>query len=307
MLERGAGAPEAIPGRARIGETLTPSRPRRMPVHIASLHCFPVKSAAGLELEEAALSPTGIANDRRWMVVTPAGRFLTQRELPQLARIRPSLSATQLILRARGASDLAIALEQPGRCVRVEIWQAPCAGFDEGDPAAGWLTEVLGRDCRLVRFDPARRRLSTLAWTGEIEAENMFSDGFPLLVMARASLADLNARVGRALPQSRWRANLVLEGLGPYDEDRIDELSGPGVRLRLVKPCTRCRITTTDQDTGELDGEEPLRTLRRYRFEPRLGGVVFGQNAVIVEGTDAVLRRGQVLEVRWKAGTSASG
>jgi len=271
-----------------------------MSARIASLYYYPVKSAGGLELEEAQLTRSGISNDRRWMVVAPGGRFITQRELPQLALLRPALSATELVLQAPGTGPLRIALEQRGTRVPVEIWKDRCPGLDEGDAAARWLEAVLGRECRLVRFDPQHRRLSAHAWTGELDAENLFSDGFPLLVIGRESLADLNSRLKRVLPMSRFRPNIVLEGIGPYDEDRIDELHGEGLRLKLVKPCTRCRITTTDQETAELDGQEPLRTLKSYRFDAQLHGVVFGQNTVIVEGTRCVLRRGQTLEVRWK-------
>jgi MOSC domain-containing protein len=271
-----------------------------MSARIASLHYYPLKSAGGLELEEAELTRRGISNDRRWMVVTPEGRFLTQREVPQLALVRPHLTASELVLRSPRRCELRVGLERCGVRMAVQIWKDRCPGLDEGDAAAEWLGAELARECRLVRFDPQHRRLSAHAWTGELDAENLFSDGFPLLVIGRESLADLNSRLGSALPMNRFRPNIVLEGIGPYDEDRIDELRGEGLCLRLVKPCTRCRITTTDQDTARLDGKEPLHTLKSYRFDAQLHGVVFGQNAVIVAGANTALRRGQTLEVRWK-------
>ena len=278
-----------------------------MTARIAALHYYPLKSAGGLELERARVTPAGIANDRRWMATTPEGRFLTQRELPRLALVRPDLTSTELVLRAPTGAELRVPLEQGVvRRVAVEIWKNRCPGLDEGDEAARGLEALLERPCRLVRFDPQHRRLSSHAWTGDVDAENRFSDGFPLLVIGRASLDDLNARLGRTLPMSRFRPNIVLEGIEPYDEDRIEELVGEGLRLRLVKGCTRCRITTTDQDTAALDGEEPLRTLKGYRFDPHLRGVVFGQNAVVLEGTDAELRRGQTIEVCWRARARAS-
>lgn len=271
-----------------------------MNARVASLHCYPLKSAGGLELERAQLTRTGIASDRRWMAVTPAGRFLTQRELPRLALVSAELAQGQLILRGPVRDELRVPLGAQRERVAVEIWKDRCPGLDEGDAAARWLEAALGRACRLVRFDPDHRRLSSPRWAGTLDAEIQFSDGFPLLVIGDASFEDLNARLVRRLPLNRFRPNIVLEGIGPYEEDRIDELVGEGVRLKLVKPCTRCRITTTDQDTAELDGEEPLKTLRSYRFDSRLRGVIFGQNAVIVEGENAVLERGQLLEVRWK-------
>jgi hypothetical protein len=267
---------------------------------IASLHCYPLKSARGVDLAEAQLTPAGIAHDRRWMVVTLEGRFITQRELPRLALLRPLLADGELTLLGPAAEPLHLPLEQPHRRVPVQIWKDECPGLDEGDAAAHWLQQLLQRDCRLVRFDPQHRRLSSRSWTGSLEAENRFSDGFPLLVIGRASLADLNSRLDKPLPMNRFRPNIVLDGLGPYEEDQIDELFCDELRLRIVKPCARCRITTTDQDTGEHDGEEPLRTLKGYRFDQALHGVSFGQNTVIVEGLNARLRCGQALQVRWR-------
>jgi uncharacterized protein len=267
---------------------------------IAALHCYPVKSAAGLELEQALLTPAGFEDDRRWMLVTTAGRFITQREVPRLALLKPQLTPGALLLTAPQLPQISIALARHGQRRTVSVWQDQCEAFDEGDEVAAWLHAFLGMSCRLARFDPAQRRLSDRAWTGEFEAENRFSDGFPILALNAASLADLNGRLAAPLPMNRFRPNIVLEGLLPYDEDLIDELCGPGVRLKLVKACTRCRITATNQDSGEFEGDEPLRTLRAYRYDARLHGVCFGQNAIVVEGDAATLRRGELLAIRWR-------
>jgi uncharacterized protein YcbX len=268
---------------------------------IASLHYYPLKSARAVELERALLSGAGFQDDRRWMLVTHAGRFITQRELPRLALLSPRLSPGTLLLRAPQRPQISIPLSRHGERRGVTLWEHPCEAFDEGDEVAAWLYAFLGRECRLVRFDPTHRRLSERAWTGEFEAENRFSDGFPILALNAASLTDLNSRLASPLPVNRFRPNIVLAGLAPYDEDRIDELCGDGVRLKLVKPCTRCRITVTNQDTGEVEGDEPLRTLRSYRYNALLHGVCFGQNAIVIEGAGATLTRGQSLEIRWRA------
>jgi uncharacterized protein len=267
---------------------------------IAALHHYPLKSARGIELEHALLTIAGFEDDRRWMLVTGAGRFLTQRELPRLALLEPRLSPTALLLTAPQRPQISIPLSRQGQRRSVIVWRDQCEAFDEGDEVAAWLQAFLGRDCRLVRFDPAHRRLSAREWTGEFEADVRFSDGFPILAVNAASLTELNSRLAVRLPVNRFRPNIVLEGLQPYDEDRIDELCGDGVRLRLVKACTRCQITVTNQDSGEVEGEEPLRTLRQYRYDPGLHGVCFGQNAIVVEGAGATLRRGQTLDIRWR-------
>jgi hypothetical protein len=270
-----------------------------MSIRIAQLWCYPLKSAAGVAVDQVLLSPTGLSGDRAWMVTTPAGRFLTQREVPRLALIRPAFSADTLLLQALAYPQLQVPV-QDGRRVEVTVWKDTCVGIDAGDEAAAWLGEVLQCACRLVRFDPVQRRLSSRQWTGSIEAENRFSDGFPLLVISEASLQDLNSRLQRPLPMNRFRPNIVLSGTRPYDEDRIEELSDGPLHLKLVKPCTRCKITTTNQETAEVEGDEPLRTLKSYRFDPALKGVLFGQNAVIVAGVGSLLRRGQSLQARWK-------
>jgi uncharacterized protein len=271
---------------------------------IAALHYYPVKSARGIDLERALLTRAGFEDDRRWMLITPAGRFITQREVPRLALIAPRLLPDALVLEAPPLPPISIPLSRRGPRRAVTVWRDHCEAFDEGDEVAGWLQRFLDRDCRLVRFDPAHRRLSERVWTGAYEAETRFADGFPILALNAASLMELNGRLAAPLPMNRFRPNIVLEGLAPYDEDRIDELSGDGVRLKLVKPCTRCRITVTNQDTGEVEGEEPLSTLRSYRYDADLRGVCFGQNAIVVEGVGATLVAGQALQVRWKPGTS---
>jgi uncharacterized protein len=256
-----------------VSAALTPSTAR-----IAALYVYPVKSARGIALQDAALTRAGLSQDRRWMLVGQSGRCLTQRELPRLA----------LLLARQGE-----------RC-SVSVWGHECEAFDEGPAVADWLRQLLDHDCRLVRFDPAHRRLSAREWTGSFEAENQFSDKFPILAVSTASLADLNTRLAEPLPMNRFRPNIVLEGLNAFDEDHIDELSDGAIRLKPVKACTRCKITTTNQDTGSVEGDEPLRTLNTYRYDAALHGVCFGQNLIVVSGAGARLQRGQTLQLHWK-------
>ncbi|MFI4865780.1 MAG: MOSC N-terminal beta barrel domain-containing protein [Steroidobacterales bacterium] len=151
---------------------------------IAALHYYPVKSAAGVELEQAPLTRAGFADDRRWMLVTDAGRFITQREVPRLALLKPQVTPGALLLAAPQLLQISIALSRQGPRRAVSVWQDRCEAFDEGDEAAAWLYAFLGLACRLVRFDPAQRRLSERAWTGQFEAENRFSDAFPILTLS---------------------------------------------------------------------------------------------------------------------------
>lgn len=262
-------------------------------ITLAELYVYPVKSCRGVALERALLTAAGFAHDREWMIVTPEGRFLTQRELPRLALVVPHLEPGALTLTAPGVPDLAVSLAASGAVREVVVWRDRCRARDEGDAAARWLQDFLGRAARLVRFDPAQPRFSDPQWTGATRAVTRFSDGYALLAISRASLDDLNARLPAPLPVDRFRPNVVLQGVPPYGEDGLRDLAiGNDVRLRVVKPCTRCVITTTSQVTGQLDGDEPLRTLKTYRWNESLRGVAFGQNVIVLAGAGTVLERG---------------
>lgn len=267
---------------------------------ITELNIYPVKSCRGIALSHAMLQPAGLEHDREWMIVRPDGRFVTQREQPRLASIVPAFEGAFLVLRAPEGRELRLPLQQEGAAVRVQCWRDVCSARDAGDAAASWLSRHVGESVRLVRFESTQRRLSSLDWTGGVEAENRFSDGFPVLLISEGSLADLNSRLGQPLPMNRFRPNLVVSGLLPYQEDTIDELVAGEVTLRAVKPCTRCIITTTDQNSGEVTGPEPIRTLKTYRLSRNPPGVLFGQNLIVVSGTGCELRTGMEFAVRFK-------
>jgi len=269
-------------------------------VSVQSLHAYPIKSCAGIELREALLIETGFEFDRTWMLVDDAGDFVSQRELPRMALIRPTLRLSDLVLRAPGMLALHIALDTVEAATTVRVWEQPVRAYDMGPLAARWFSDFLGREVRLVRFDPEQRRLSERRWTGALEAENAFQDGFPLLVASTASLAELNRRLVAAgappATMARFRPNLVLDGLEAHGEDGLDAIAftaddGP-IRLRLVKPCARCAIPDVDPATGE-PGHTVGDALAGYRADPRHGGkITFGMNAVIVAGFERKLRVG---------------
>ena len=248
---------------------------------IASLHVYPVKGARGLDLEAATAATTGLAvagvADREWMVVDAQGRFVSQRECPALALVVPGVDDDVLTL--SDARD-------------VTVWRSEVRGFDEGDHVAYWLSQRLSMPVRLVRFDRSKPRPSNPDYVGDSGAHTFFADGYPVLVIGASSLADLNARLGEkgetALPMNRFRPNVVVEGLDAYEEDHLDTLTIGEVVLRMVKPCVRCQVTTTDQETGVV-GREPLPTLATYRHAERFGGVKFGMNAIVAAGAGGTI------------------
>jgi uncharacterized protein len=269
-------------------------------VRLQSLHVYPVKSCGTVTVDEVLLVETGLEFDRAWMVVDEHGSFVSQRELPRMALVQPTLRALDLVLRAPGMLALHIALDTVHGPVRVTLRDDALQAFDMGDLAAQWFSDFLGRRLRMARFDPAQRRLSNARWTGTIEAENAFSDGYPMLVASSASLAELNARLQESgaapVTMQRFRPNLVLDGLQAHDEDHLDDIvfdTDEGlVHLKLVKPCSRCSIPDVDPATG-VPGHAVGDALAAYRSDPRLdGAITFAMNAVIVQGIGRALRRG---------------
>ncbi|GHE20186.1 MOSC domain-containing protein [Halomonas urumqiensis] len=274
-------------------------------MHISQLFIYPVKSLGGIALDEATLFDEGLANDRQWMVVDDIGRFVTQRQLPAMARVTVRLTADALVLEHPQAAPLAVPLS-PGNQPRlpVYVWHDQCQALDEGVEAARWLGDVLGdwrgSGLRLVRFDEAqpRRVEPDFLQPGE-QANTAFSDGYPFLVASQGSLDAVNrglmARGLAALPMNRFRPNLVVSDIEPFAEDGWEALaSADGAwRMGLRKLCQRCKITTVDQHSGKIDHPgEPLKTL--MSLKPRLGlkGAFFGHNAILLDGKGQRLRVG---------------
>jgi len=281
---------------------------------IARLFVYPVKSCAGVELNEMLLTETGLEFDRAWMVVDAQGEFVTQRQLPRMALIKPQMKHMEVVLRAPGMLALHLAFDRVEKPVRVRVWKDEVAAYDMGDIAAQWFSDFLSepgrpQTLRLVRFDPEHKRLSSLQWTGGTEALNQFADGYPLLVASEGSLAELNERLAAAghdaVGIERFRPNIVLGGIEAHDEDRVDALhvtTGEGeAELRPVKPCTRCPIPDIDPATA-VSSPEVGNVLRTYRSDARVdGSITFGMNCIVVQGVEHLLKVGQAVGANYRS------
>lgn len=273
-----------------------------MKATIRALNLYPIKGCRGVALRAARLAATGLEHeeigDREWVVVDEHGEFLSQRELPRMALIETRLTGTSMLLKAPGMLQLEVPYESEGEVVRVRVWDDTVSAVTQGEIADAWFTSFLGRPARLVRFDPEGRRLSNHRYTGKFDAPYKFADAFALLVTGQASLDDFNARLARqghaAIAMERFRPNIVLDGLPAFDEDYVKSLRVDGATLRVVKPCARCTVPGVDPATGEASNVVPdlLATYRR-----RENGVMFGVNAIVVEGAGAWLAVGDEVEV----------
>ncbi len=282
---------------------------------VGRLFVYPVKSCGGVEVTEALLTPTGLAFDRAWMVVDGGGEFITQRELPRMALVHPTLRRYDMVLRAPGMLALHVALDEVEQPVTVRVWKDEVAAYDMGPVAGAWFTDFLAQDfpggraaflqrhgaLRLVRFDPDFQRICNPRWTGDTVASTQFADGFPVLVCSAAAMdalnADLAARGLAPVGIERFRPNLVLDGVEGHDEDHLRTLTlGPGEEnatvLRLVKPCVRCSIPDVDPATA-VSAPHVTGYLLRERRDPRMdGGLTWGMNAIVSGGRERVLKVG---------------
>ncbi len=244
-----------------------------MPVTLAELYVYPVKSCGGFRAGSWDVDELGLRMDRRWMVVNERGHFHTQRTRPRLAQVRTALSGQTLTLEAPGMESIAVA-PGGGDTLAVGIWDDVCVAEQCESHASEWMSDLLGERALLVFMPDATRRL-TRRRREESLGRIGFQDAYPFLLLGASSLDDLNTRLETPLPMNRFRPNLVLGGSAAYAEDTWHGCRIGEIDLVVTKPCARCKIPTIDQETGEA-GKEPLRTLAHYR---RVGDdVTFGVN-----------------------------
>jgi uncharacterized protein YcbX len=244
---------------------------------LTALNVYPIKSAGGISAGSWPVDDFGLRHDRRWMVVDQEGEAVTQREHPRMALTRTAIEGDRLRVSAPGRAPLDLPLEPAGAVTTMAtVWGDACASHWMGARAAGWFSDLLGFPCSLVYMPGETRRPADPAFAPP-GVRVSYVDAFPFLLLSEESLADLNTRLPDPVPMNRFRPNLVIAGGGPYAEDGLRAFRLGPLELEAVKPCARCVLTTTDQETG-FRGPEPLRTLARYRKAN--GKVLFGQNVV---------------------------
>lgn len=254
------------------------------------IYLYPIKSLGGVSVAEAVLDSRGLRYDRRYMLVTPTGQFITQRTHHQMALIDVDMdeAANQLRVWHRNAPDDVLTLflvPEPTveQILPVNIWDSEGVSAQPiSQEADAWFSRVLNTDCRLVYMPDTSRRTIT---SSHVRPDNIteevvsFADGFPILVATQSSLNELNRRADAHLSMLRFRPNLVAEGLcWPHDEDTWGTFAIGNATLYGVKPCVRCVLTTIDPATGET-GKEPLKTLATYRSQANK--IIFGENVMV--------------------------
>ncbi|MDK8465318.1 MOSC N-terminal beta barrel domain-containing protein [Marinobacter sp. SS13-12] len=245
-----------------------------MQVH--SLYVYPVKSLAGIQVSSFRMDDFGPVCDRRWMIVDADRQFVTQRSNPELARIGTRLEEGRVMVDIPGEGEFSLVAGSE-EC-HVRVWRDWTKAVYGGNEASDALSRYCGETFRFVFMpDETFRRVDASRVTEYRRVS--FADGFPLLITNLASLEELNSRLQTAVEMRRFRPNIVVEGAAPWEEDEWKALSVNNIVFSLVKPCSRCVMTTVDPDRGvKAPDLQPLRELGTYRRTA--DGVIFGMNAV---------------------------
>lgn len=260
---------------------------------ISDLIIYPVKSLGGISLNTATVTDRGLEHDRRWMLINTQNRFLSQRELPQMALLKTSITADGIsVIYAKNNHSYLIPFQPlTNNYIAVTIWDDTCTAQLVSPEADVWFSNILGIDCRLVYMPDDTHRPVDPKYAPEDKVTS-FSDAYPFLLIGEASLNDLSQRAGEPIPMDRFRPNLVFTGGEAYAEDTLAHFTINSIHFYGVKLCARCPVPGIDQATA-ISGKQPLKTMAGYRRRNK--NVWFGQN--LIHTGDGVLKVGDNIEV----------
>ncbi|MEM9159178.1 MAG: MOSC N-terminal beta barrel domain-containing protein [Verrucomicrobiota bacterium] len=243
---------------------------------VAHLFRYPIKSSKLQEVNSLDFDVYGPTGDRRWLITTnDHSDIITQRKYPKLSSLEVEIiSRNSIRLRAPEKGDFTLQQSNENPLVKTHVWKNYFQAKDAGDEIAAWLSEFLGVSVRLVGLDPGFDR----PVKNHPEDQVAFADGYPILIISKASLEDLNQKLDTPVSIKRFRPNIVIENCQAFEEDEWKRIRIGDITLKASGQCSRCIMTTVDPEKSAFDGPEPLKTLSGYRRVDK--GVVFGQNYV---------------------------
>lgn len=268
---------------------------------LSEINVYPIKSLGGISLDEAAVEKEGLEFDRRMMLVDADGKFISQREFPQMATLKTALEKDGITVEAKTGEKIFVPFAgELGEKTRVSVWASKSIKAESFDEKINqFFSDILSVNCRLVRMtDETKRIVSPFYAVRKYKDTVSFADGYPVLLIGESSLADLNSRLENPVPMNRFRPNLVIKNAEAFAEDGWKKIQIGETVFHIVKPCARCVMTAINQETGKSEGKEPLKTLAAYRLVKRGGEskINFGQN-LIPENGGAKIKIGDQVEI----------
>lgn len=263
---------------------------------LKNIYIYPVKSLAGIELNESKMEVHGLEFDRRWILIDNHGKFVTQRNDAKLTQIKTAIRDGFLILETKGQMDLQIPLLQKNTTAEmVKIWGDLSQGIDEGNDAAKWFKSALGIDCKLFKMAPDAIRKSSIPFRKDTKKVS-FADSQPILITNKSSLEELNSRLDSPISMSRFRTNFVVKAPSAFEEDNWSFFTVGSTKFKVMKACGRCNVINIDQLTGAVSElKEPFQTLSTYRFFNK--NVNFGMRCKLAGEESTMIRVGDEVGV----------
>ncbi|QQS36230.1 MAG: MOSC domain-containing protein [Ignavibacteriales bacterium] len=253
---------------------------------LTEINIFPVKSLSGYSVNEGVVEKRGLKHDRRWLLINEQSDFMTQRDYPQMTLLKAVVEENYLVLSKKNDPSDNFRIKADNfspEIINVPIWNDRCDAHLVSKQVDEWLSDHLNTNCRIVYMPDTTSREVDKRYAHNNEIVS-FADGYPFMIIGQSSLDDLNSRMETVLPMNRFRTNFVFTGGEPFEEDRLGKFRMGELIFHAVKPCERCVIPTTDQETAER-AHEPLKTLATFRKQD--GKVMFGQN-LLCESTGVV-------------------
>ena len=245
---------------------------------LSEIYIYPVKSLGGISVDTAIAEERGLQYDRRYLLVDETGIFITQRDYPMLALLKLSFTENGFnVLNTKNSSHTIIPFESDSKKnVTITIWDDVCNAVQVNQDLDNWFSNALDKKVSLVYMHDDEKRIVEKTYINEDHIVS-FADAYPFLIIGKSSLDDLNTRLVNPIPMNRFRPNLVFTGGNAYEEDNWKDFKIGNAEFKAVKPCARCVITTTNQNTAERSAE-PLKTLANYRKVNNK--IMFGMNVV---------------------------
>ena len=236
-------------------------------MQLKDIYIYPIKALGGIRVEQAKLETRGLQNDRRYMLTTIAGEFMTQRTVREMALFRTAIRGNEILVWRKGELDNVLTIPmQPTTFIQeqtVEVWglESICQVMPKA--INEWFQDQLKMDCQLVYMpDNAERRMKEKY--NKARDLVSFADGAPILIIGQAGLDDLNSRLEKPVMMNRFRPNLVFTGGAPFEEDNWQKLQVGKAHFKITHRCERCNVPNINQETALID-KEPNRTLAKFR------------------------------------------
>lgn len=172
-------------------------------------------------------------------------------------------------------------------CLPVKIWKDSPVAYDYGRHIPQSLREYLspgpGPLLTLFRMNASHHReiFRCAPRKDDVGFQTVtgFADAYPIHLLNLASVRDVAVWCATDIPQlsiRRFRANIIVQGPRPFEEDHWKRIlvgakrpgdGGPGEGVEIFTVCrtVRCRLPNVDPDTGVRHPSEPDRTLKSYR------------------------------------------